>query len=127
MTEEKAITLNCFMFGDRPTKIYLVEIAKTKTAITLRKEIPQQLSLEQADANALRLYYLKTSIRKADVEKELEIFEDPAEISCVKELPRSQTRISTLFPSPSEEDVHVIMARPSTGEYKLSFNNFDPL
>jgi len=127
MTEERNITLNCFVFGDRPTKIYQVEIAKTKSAMTLRKEIPQQLFPGQADANALRLYYLKGSISKADVEKELEIYRGPEEIPIVKELPRSQIRISTLFPSPAEENVHVIMARPSTGEYKLSFNNFDPL
>jgi hypothetical protein len=127
MTEEEIITLNCFVFGD-PTKLYQVEIAKTKTAITLRKTIAQQLFLEQADANALRLYYLTTSIRKADIEKELEIFREPAEIPNVEELlAQSRIKISTLFPSPAEEDIHVIIFRPSTGEYKLSFNNFDPL
>ena len=113
---------------NRPTELCQVKIAKAKTVvITLRKEIAQQL-FQQADTNALRLYYLTASIRKADIEKELGICTDPAEIPCIEELPaRSRTKISTLFPSPAEEDIHVIMVRPSTGEYKSPFNSFDPL
>ena len=74
MTEENIITLNCFVFGDRSTKLYQVEIAKAKTALALRKKIAQQLFLEHADANALRLYYLTASICKADIENELETY-----------------------------------------------------
>jgi len=125
MTEEETITLNCFVFGSQPIEVHKVKIAKARTAAGLRKEISQLL--QAVDANALRLYYLTAPTFKADIQNKLAIFQGPHEIPCAEELtPQSRTKISTLFPSPEEEVVHIIIGHPSAGEYKLSFNNFDP-
>ena len=123
---EKTITLNCVVFGSQPIKVHKVKIAKARTATGLRKEIAQLL--QAVDANAVRLYHLTGPILKADIENKLAIFQGPHEIPCAEELsPQARTKISTLFPSPKEEAIHVIIGHSSAGEYKLSFNNFDPV
>ena len=127
---EEKITLNCFVFGDHPTELCQVEIGKTRILNVLKDEIrvAQQAFQEVQDVTALHAYRLTAPIPKADIKTKLAIHLDPADVPGAEELlSKAWAKMSNLFPSPTEEDVHVIVARSSAGEYKPSLNDFDLL
>lgn len=119
-------TLNCFVLGDQYSQVFQVEIPNTKTVSSLKKEIKNEknITFQTVDADAIQPY--QVSISEADYETKLEPFLDPAGVPDANILSRPLAKLRDLFPSPAEEHIHVIMARPSACECERSLDDFDP-
>jgi hypothetical protein len=116
------ITLNCLVLGDPPSKVFEIETEKTGTVSSLKNAVKKEKerTFQCVDASALQAY--QVSVSENDFATKLEPFLDPANVPDANILSRPMVKLQTLFSSPKEEHIHVIIARPPEGECKWFFD-----
>ncbi|KAI6026740.1 hypothetical protein BKA83DRAFT_4247357 [Pisolithus microcarpus] len=103
------LDLNCFIFGDDPSKTFDVEILNTKSVSTLKNLIKEKLSPKLNHVAVTDLTVWRVSLPADSITQELTAADIPGQPLC------SVTRISSIFTeAPVDEYVHILVqVRPA--------------
>ena len=112
------IQLNCFVFGDDPSRIFVIEIEDTKTVSALKEVIKDKKKpyFDRVPADSLDIYKVSIPIdaQLHDGLQDFQLKDDPG--GGVHHLSVPVKRLKGVFEGLKDEHIHVIVKRPPTGE-----------
>ena len=110
----RILELNCLVLGEPRSRIFVVEIAGTKSVSALKDAIKEKRkpALDHISADTLIMWKVSFPADQEDLEENLGNLADKNSLPSVK-------RLSSLFSDqPADEYLHIVVQRPPTGEHK---------